>query len=85
MDIGALSLDDIILLIVGVLVAILILRLIFGSIGKIIGLVINSVFGAILLMSLFWHNYRNKLINCFNSRYFRNTWSSFNDIIPSFC
>ena len=41
MDIGALSLDDIILLIVGVLVAILILRLIFGSIGKIIGLVIN--------------------------------------------
>ena len=31
MDIGALSLDDIILLIVGVLVAILILRLIFGS------------------------------------------------------
>ena len=50
MDIGALSLDDIILLIVGVLVAILFLRLIFGSKGKIIGLVINSVFGAILLM-----------------------------------
>ena len=50
MDIGALSLDDIILLIVGGRVAILILRLIFGSIGKIIGLVINSVFGAILLM-----------------------------------
>lgn len=50
MDIGSLSLDDIIILIIGVLLALLILRLIFGSIKKIIGLALNGIFGAILLM-----------------------------------
>lgn len=50
MDLGTLSLDDIILLIVAVLVGILVLKLIFGSLKKIIALVINSIFGVILLM-----------------------------------
>lgn len=50
MDIGNLSLDDIVILIIGVLAALLILRLIFGSIRKIIGLVINGLFGAVLLL-----------------------------------
>lgn len=50
MNSNALTLDDIILLVVAVFVAIFLLRLTFGSIKKIIGLVINSIFGAILLM-----------------------------------
>lgn len=50
MNSTALTLDDIILLIVAVLVGVFLLKLIFGSIKKIIGLVINSIFGVILLM-----------------------------------
>lgn len=50
MNIHSLTLQDIIMILIGLILAVILLRLIFGSIKKIAGLMINSVLGAILLM-----------------------------------
>lgn len=50
MNINSLTLQDILMILIGLILAVILLRLIFGSIKKIAGLMINSVLGAILLM-----------------------------------
>lgn len=50
MNIHSLTLQDIIMILIGLILAVILLRLIFGSIKKIAGLMINSILGAILLM-----------------------------------
>ena len=50
MNINSLTLQDILMILVGLILAVILLRLIFGSIKKIAGLMINSVLGAIFLM-----------------------------------
>ena len=50
MNIHSLTLQNIIMLLIGLILGIIVLKLIFSSIKKIVGLMINSVLGVILLM-----------------------------------
>lgn len=50
MNINSLTLQDIIMILIGLILAVILLRLIFGSIKKIGGLIVNSILGAIVLM-----------------------------------
>lgn len=50
MNINSLTLQNIIMILIGLILAVILLRLIFGSIKKIAGLIVNSILGAIALM-----------------------------------
>ena len=50
MNIHSLTLQNIIMILIGLILGIIVLKLIFSSIKKIVGLMINSVLGVILLM-----------------------------------